>query len=98
AFAGSPSGIPDSTQRPIVAISSAERRFSSRNGPQSSSGCQGGISFDSVTAWIIFPWSRASANDIRENGAASPGRWQDAHLLNTIGATFSAKVGGGGGA
>src|SRR5215467_224246 len=33
-----------------------------------------------------------SAYDISANGAASPGRWHDVQLLNTIGAMCSEKV------
>src|SRR5262245_20255396 len=91
-FAGSPSGIFASTHRVMVSISDALRRLSPSYGKSLTTAFQGGIARE-LTAFAISVPLRFTSSYVRsENGAASPGRRQVAHLFRTIGATSSVNV------
>ena len=51
-----------------------------------------GLRVESVAVAISVPRFLTSSYEIRENGAASPGRWQVTQLSYTIGAMLSANV------
>src|SRR5262245_26620825 len=77
----------------MVSISACERLRSLRNAPCARSACHGGITRDATFSLIAPAHGRTSLNEVSDMGATSPGRWQLAHLVKTIGATSLLNVG-----
>jgi hypothetical protein len=77
----------------MVSISASLKLGLLRNVPYARSACHGGITRDATFSLIAPAHGRTSLNDSSDIGATSPGRWHEAHLANTIGATSRLNVG-----
>src|SRR5204862_6531493 len=83
----SPCGAPPASQDAMVFTSASESRGSLRKWPNLGSACHGRIFRDTTAALIALAQGRALSYVNRENGAASPGRWQPWQLFCTMGKT-----------
>src|SRR6185436_5381206 len=90
---GSPSCAPVSAQAASVLISAAVNSGALRKPPYRGSASHGGICLLMTAFFMAFAQGRALSYVSIENGATSPGRWQDWQFFCNMGRTSLLKVG-----